>query len=285
MRSEEDLIRTLHTAAGHAEPEPTLAASVAARRRSRRREGWARTALAAAAVVLVAGGTTVVLSDGGGRARPAAEVTRGVEQAAEVWPEAMFTVPGTAVDGREYQPMAAISPAEVLVSAVAPGVKPDRLEVFDTGIRQFRTVTSMPKPNVPGYRFRDVKARDNHIVWWGETPHAGEGAWADFWYVPRAAWRVRARRQADRRAGPGGRRRHHRRPHRVLRRAGRRLPAPADRWQAGEDQGHRRPPSQVMAAGRSATPRASRTSGTRTARSTWKPAGRPTSRCRAEPAV
>ncbi|MEV4837821.1 hypothetical protein AB0K05_25085 [Nonomuraea sp. NPDC049486] len=186
MRSEEDLIRTLRTAAGHAEPEPTLAASVAARRRSRRRGGWARVALAAAAVVLVAGGTTAVLSDGGGRARPAAEPTRGVEQAAEVWPEAMFTVPGTAVDGREYQPMAAISPAEVLVSAVAPGVKPDRLEVFDTGIRQFRTVTSMPKPNVPGYRFRDVKARDNHIVWWGETPHAGEGAWADFWYVPRA---------------------------------------------------------------------------------------------------
>ncbi|MEV4105684.1 hypothetical protein AB0J42_36040 [Nonomuraea sp. NPDC049649] len=178
MRSEEDLIRTLRTAAGHAAPEPALAAAVAARRRARRRGQWLRMTLAAAAVVLVAGGTTAVLSHGGGQVRPAAETSR-------VWPEAVFTMPGEAADGREYRPLGAISPTEVLVSAVKPG-EPDRLESFDTTTGRFRTIGPMFRPAERHYRFQDVKAGEKRIVWWGETTYTGTGSWANFWSVPRA---------------------------------------------------------------------------------------------------
>ncbi|MFG1947401.1 hypothetical protein [Nonomuraea sp. NPDC048826] len=188
MRSQEDLIRTLRTAAEHAEPAPTLAAAVAARRRARRRGQRLRVALAAAAaVVLVAGGTTAVLSDRDEQARPA--VTRSAEPVAvpvaEVWPEAVFTMPGTAVDGRDYLPITALGPTEILVGAPAPAGGLDRLEAFDTGTRTFRTIGDMPKPKVPGYGFRDVKAGEKHIVWWGESPDAGDDAFANFWHVPR----------------------------------------------------------------------------------------------------
>lgn len=174
---EELLRRTLGHAAGRSPglPDGTVQA---VEHRYRRRRQRSQALLAAAAVVLVAGGTTAVLSHGGGQVRPAAETTRA-------WPEAVFTMPGEAADGREYRPLGAISPTEVLVSAVKPG-EPDRLESFDTRTGQFRTIGAMYRPPERHYRFRDVKAGEKRVVWWGETTYTGTGSWANFWSVPRA---------------------------------------------------------------------------------------------------
>ncbi|WP_327108130.1 hypothetical protein [Nonomuraea glycinis] len=202
MRSEEDLIRTLRTAADQAAQPPaapgslppgSLSHAVAARRRARRFRQRAQVALAAAAVVIVAGGTAAVLSYGGGQAQPAVTVENPtvdeprlqVKPAAEVWPGAVVKMPAKAADGWKYRPVTGISPTEVLVTAESSFEKPGRLEVYDTSTGTARVVGEMPAPEgVKGYFSQAVEVGEKYYAWYGETPNNSD-KWADFWIMPR----------------------------------------------------------------------------------------------------
>ncbi|MGW0482812.1 hypothetical protein [Nonomuraea sp. NPDC003214] len=200
MRSEEDLVRTLRAGAGHVTPTGGLAAAVAARRRARRRRQRVSMALAAASVVLVAGGTMAVWR---GEPRvsvePAVAVTTvspgevasavprvaEVKPVAEVWPEAVFTMPAAAPDGWKYRPVTGISPTEVLLTAESSFEKAGRLEIYDTTARTTRVVGDMPAPEgVKGYFVQDVEVGERHFAWYGTTPNDSD-KWADFWIIPR----------------------------------------------------------------------------------------------------
>ncbi|WP_113698562.1 hypothetical protein [Nonomuraea lactucae] len=190
MRSEEDLIRTLRTAADQVRSDG-LAGAVAARRRARRIRQRVQVMLAAAAVVAVAGGTTAVLSSGGGQAGPAVTVTSGepsrleVQPAAEVWPKAVFKMPAKAADGWKYRPITGMSPTEVLLIAESSFEKAGRLEVYDSAAKSARVLGDVPAPtNVRGYYAQNFEVGEKHIAWYGETPNNGD-KWADFWIMPR----------------------------------------------------------------------------------------------------
>jgi hypothetical protein len=197
MRSEEDLIRTLRTAADQAARPPaapgSLSYAVAARRRARRFRQRAQVALAAAAVVIVAGGTAAVLSGGGGQAQPAVTVDEPtvkeafpqVKPAGEVWPGAVFKMPAKAADGWKYRPVTGISPTEVLVTAESSFEKAGRLEVYDSSTGTARVVGEMPAPEgVKGYFSQAVEVGEKYYAWYGETPNNSD-EWADFWIMPR----------------------------------------------------------------------------------------------------
>jgi len=206
MRSEEDLIRTLRTASGHAEQPPgalagTLAGAVAARRRTRRLRQRAQVALAAAAVVLVAGGTATVLADRGGPAEPAISVTTGppanrapkpqLKPAAEVWPQAVQKMPAKSADGWKYRLVTSLSPTEVLTTAESSFEKAGRLEVYDTATGATRVVGDMTAPEgVRGYFAQAVDVGEKYFVWWGSTPNNSD-KWADFWIIPREGGKAR----------------------------------------------------------------------------------------------
>ncbi|MEU8251975.1 hypothetical protein [Nonomuraea sp. NPDC048916] len=196
MRSEENLIRTLRTAADQAgQPVAGLAGAVASRRRTRRVRQRTEMALAAAAVVIVAGGTTAVLTGTGGRADPAVIVTTGpprderpqvqVKRAAEVWPDAVFKMPAKSADGWKYRPVTGLSPTEVLLTAESSFEKAGRLEVFDASTGKARVVGDMPAPEgVKGYFAQAVDVGEKYFAWYGETPNNAD-KWADFWIMPR----------------------------------------------------------------------------------------------------
>ncbi|GGO77937.1 hypothetical protein [Nonomuraea cavernae] len=199
MRSEDDLIRTLRTAADQAgQPVVGLAGAVAARRRTRRvrqRVQRMQVALAAAAVVVVAGGTTAVLTGTGERMEPAVTVATGpprderplpqLKRAAEVWPGAAFKMPAKAADGWRYRPVTGLSATEVLLAAESSFEKAGRLEVFDASTGKTRVVGDMPAPDgVKGYFVQAVDVGEKYFVWYGETPNKPD-KWADFWIMPR----------------------------------------------------------------------------------------------------
>ncbi|MGW7479630.1 hypothetical protein ACWGH8_13680 [Nonomuraea muscovyensis] len=199
MRSEEDLIRTLRTAAGHAGSDG-LARAVAARRRVRRVRQRMQMVLAAAAVVVVAGATAAVLSRGGEQVRPAVTVTtvpatptsreavagQKIRPAAEVWPEAVFTMPAEAAGGWKYRPVTGLSPTEVLLSAESAFEKAGRLEVYDSAAKSARVLGDVPAPEgVKGYFVQDFEVGGQHIAWYGTTPNTPD-KWSDFWIMPRA---------------------------------------------------------------------------------------------------
>jgi hypothetical protein len=202
MRSEEDLVRTLRAAAGHVQGPPRaaqggsgtggLTAVVAARRRAHRVRQRMTVALAAAAVVVVAGGTAAVLSRGGGQAEPAAAVATTsadpaeaqIRPAAEVWPQAVFTMPAKAADGWRYQPVTGISATEVLLSAESSFEKAGRLEVYDATAGRARVLGDVPNPvGVKGYFPQRFDVGERYIAWYGETPNNAD-KWADFWIMP-----------------------------------------------------------------------------------------------------
>ncbi|MEU6790762.1 hypothetical protein ABZ907_03615 [Nonomuraea wenchangensis] len=190
MRGEQDLIRTLRTAAGQVE-QVDLARGVAARRHARRIRQRVRMALAAAAAVAVAGGTTAALSVASGSERRADERWTQIEEqrpriedqwprAEERWPQAVAKVPARTADGARILPVTGLSPAEVLLFVAAPAKgKPSRLDVYDLTRRTTRTLARIPA--VKGKDGPDsVTAGPDHIAWYVTT-----GGTTTFWAVPR----------------------------------------------------------------------------------------------------
>ncbi|MEW9554565.1 hypothetical protein [Nonomuraea sp. NPDC050783] len=192
MRGEQDLIRTLRTAAGQVEPVD-LARGVAARRRSRRVRQRVRMTLAAAAVVAVAGGTTAALTGEARRAEPAATVSpsgpsgpsgpspsrpRPVD---EVWPRAIAKVPARTAAGVRIVPVAALSPTEVLLFVPAPAKgKESRLDVYDLT----RRATKGALAHIPPIKGADgpagIAVGPRHVAWHGGTDQS-----TTFWVAPR----------------------------------------------------------------------------------------------------
>ncbi|MEZ7126290.1 hypothetical protein ACBR40_13235 [Nonomuraea sp. AD125B] len=190
MRGEQDLIRTLRTAADQVE-QVDLAQGVAARRHARRIRQRVRMALAAVAAVAVAGGTTAALSVASGSERRAEERWTQVEErwtkVDEPWPQvekrrpqALAKVPARTAGGARILPVTALSPAEVLLLVAAPAKgKPSRLDVYDMTRRTTRTLAQVPA--VKGKDGPDsVTAGPGHIAWYVTT-----GGTTTFWAVPR----------------------------------------------------------------------------------------------------
>ncbi|WP_188188792.1 hypothetical protein [Nonomuraea sp. SYSU D8015] len=186
MRGEQDLIRTLRTAAEQVE-RIDLAEAVAARRRSRRTRQRSRTLLAAAAVVAIVAGTTFALS-GGQERRPQPAVTpsapASITPAGKLWPQAIAKVPATNSTGWKMYPVTALSPTEVLLIANSAFEKAGRLEVYDMARKKTRVLGDIPSPRKK-YYLQHIAVSSRYIAWYGETPQDPD-KWADFWIMPRA---------------------------------------------------------------------------------------------------
>ncbi|MER7361690.1 hypothetical protein [Nonomuraea wenchangensis] len=191
MRGEQDLIRTLRTAADQVE-QVDLARGVAARRHGRRIRQRVRMALAALAAVAVAGGTTAALSvaSSGAERRAEERWTQIEERRPQVdepwtrvdkrWPQAVAKVPARTAGGARILPVTGLSPAEVLLLVAAPAKgKPSRLDVYDVTRRTTRTLAQVPA--VKGEEGpHGVTAGPGHIAWYATT-----GGTTTFWAVPR----------------------------------------------------------------------------------------------------
>ncbi|MBO3751751.1 hypothetical protein J5X84_37245 [Streptosporangiaceae bacterium NEAU-GS5] len=198
MRTVQDLVTALRTAADTA-PEPfDILGGVAARRRRRTRRRHRAAFAAAAVVTIVVAGTLALRGAHGAQpiaARPAMPTTPATQPswagapsperqptADEVWPEAVFLMPKKAADGSAYRLQTAISPTEVLVMAEASFEKAGRIEVYDLKAHTSRVVVPMPQ-HPKGYFEQGAVAGDTYIAWWGTTPESP--GWADFWVAPR----------------------------------------------------------------------------------------------------
>ncbi|GAA3249429.1 hypothetical protein [Nonomuraea helvata] len=182
MRGEQDLIRTLRTAADRVE-RLDLVAGVAARRRVRRTRQRMRVLLAAAAVVAVAGGTTAALSGENQRAQPA--VTPSAPRytsAAALWPNAVAKVPARTAEGWKIHPVTALSATEVLMLAPAQALgQPSRLEVYDMARKTTRVLGQVPgikKMTAPA----GLAVGSRYFAWYG--PRFGKPT--HFWIMPRS---------------------------------------------------------------------------------------------------
>ncbi|MFI6505047.1 hypothetical protein [Nonomuraea typhae] len=207
MRDEQDLLRTLHSAADQARSVPGgLTEAVAARRRRRRARHRAQVTLAAAAVVLVAGGTAFALSRGGGQ--PADPATQAIatataipssddpaptsappEHITNLNPKAVTKIPIKAVNGGKYRVAAALSPTEILLTAEKSFEKAGQVLIYDTPAKSARLLGDVPSPR-EGYFAQDFVADDRSVAWWGETPN-NDDVWADLWVIPRTGGEAR----------------------------------------------------------------------------------------------
>ncbi|MFC4111585.1 hypothetical protein [Nonomuraea zeae] len=197
MRGEQDLIRTLRTAADQVERRD-LAEGVARRRRARRTRQRVQVLLAAVAVVAIAGGTTAVLS---GEDRqpppPAVTVTPSAPEtsvpktrpAAELWPQAVVKVPVKNAKGWKTYPVTGLSATEVLLVANSAFEKAGRLEVYDSVSGTIRVLGDIPSPRKKYYP-QHIAVGAEYIAWYGETPQDSDD-WADFWIMPREGGKAR----------------------------------------------------------------------------------------------
>ncbi|GAA2875394.1 hypothetical protein GCM10010517_36290 [Streptosporangium fragile] len=210
-RDEEALVRVLARAAESAPDPAEDLVSAVLRKRRRRTRVRAQTMLAVAGTIALVGGVVVAkdtFSSGGGDGatvssatppsedgatpvsdgeRAAAEKTARaqVRPVAEVWPEAVSTIPAKSADGRRYRPITGLSATELLLSAESSFEKAGRLEVYDTVSRRSTVLANMPATGVKGYFAQDFEVGADHIAWWGSTP-GDPDEWADFWVVPRS---------------------------------------------------------------------------------------------------
>ncbi|WP_084965378.1 hypothetical protein [Thermoactinospora rubra] len=159
MRTEEELARVLRTIAERAEHVDLLSGVVAKRRHRRRLR--ARVALASACVTILGWGAAAWWPSPPrpvvGTAAPAATVD-------QVWPRAVFTMPG------RYRPLAAISATELLVWG-----EQGTIEVYDATTRRFTVVARLPQAP------RDVAVGSDRVAWLAEdyvwvAPLRGRGA-------------------------------------------------------------------------------------------------------------
>ncbi|MDF5753054.1 hypothetical protein [Spongiactinospora sp. TRM90649] len=117
--------------------------------------------------------------------RPGLPAQAAVPVAADVWPEAVSTIPAMAADGWRYRPVTALSPTEILLSAESDFEKAGRLEIYDTASSRTTILGEMSAPaGIPGYYAQAVDIGPTHFAWWGTTPN-DDTAWADIWVMPR----------------------------------------------------------------------------------------------------
>ncbi|PZG16647.1 TolB family protein [Nonomuraea aridisoli] len=202
MRTEDELVEALRSAAGRAPGADELLAGVARRRRRRTRRRVSALA-AAAAVVVVAAGVRGVVWDPGGvdavaptssaprptvtrtlappptaeprptvtltiTARPTGSAPPGrskVVPAEMLWPGAYFTMPARDADGWRRRPIMGIGAAEVLLFASGPGEKTGRLEVYDSVTGEIRAVTTPRTDGMTGALVQVAAADGENLVW------------------------------------------------------------------------------------------------------------------------
>ncbi len=208
MRTENDLIAALREGADDA-PMPDLIAGVA---RLRRRRGRRRThLLAAAAVIAVASTSTAVTLRGGevAPAHPAVTTSASVAppsggpiapapakistvRAADIWPEALFTMPAKNADGWRYRPITALSATEVLLSAESSFERAGRFEIYDSSSGKSRVVTAAPKnPDLKGYITQTATVDGRNMAWFSFGQQADGTPVRDIWTVPLAGGQAR----------------------------------------------------------------------------------------------
>ncbi|GAA3569546.1 hypothetical protein GCM10022419_058070 [Nonomuraea rosea] len=219
MRSEDELIGALQSAATRAPEEGDLLADIARRRRRRSRRRAQALAVAAVVVISVgAAGVRGVFSgaDGGRVAAPPSGrvaappsgdstataavlspspattrtlVPRAGEQgvaAAELWPEAVFTMPAKNADGWRYRPVTSISATEVLLSADSSFEKPGKFEVYDSSTGTSRVVTTVPRtPGLDGY-IPQTAGTDGRTLTWFAYGEKDDVPVREIWAVPLA---------------------------------------------------------------------------------------------------
>ncbi|GGP02618.1 hypothetical protein LDL08_13165 [Nonomuraea glycinis] len=208
MRTEDDLITALRGGADDA-PMPDLIAGVA---RLRRRRGRRRThLLAAAAVIAVASTGTAVTLRGGevAPAHPAVTTSASVAppsggpiapapakistvRAADIWPEALFTMPAKNADGWRYRPITALSATEVLLSAESSFERAGRFEIYDSSSGKSRVVTEVPKnPDLEGYITQTAAVDGRTMAWFSFGQQADGTPVRDIWTAPLAGGQAR----------------------------------------------------------------------------------------------
>ncbi|MEU8251978.1 hypothetical protein [Nonomuraea sp. NPDC048916] len=211
MRTEDELSAALRQAATRA-PEPDLLAGVSARRRRRARRRAGLLALTAAVAVVVTSTTVArsVLSIRGGEeaavtVTPGETVTRPSSSAvatiptaakpskpeeiaaAELWPEALFTMPAANPDGWRYRPITGISPTEVLLSAESSFETAGRFEVYDARTGEARVVVDVPvRPGVKKYIPQTTTVDATTVAWYAYGEQADGTKVRDIWTVPLA---------------------------------------------------------------------------------------------------
>ncbi|MFC4111582.1 hypothetical protein [Nonomuraea zeae] len=210
MRSEDELVDALQSAAARAPEDGDLLAGVARRkhRRSRRR---AQT-LAVAAVVVIGVGAAgirgVLPGAGGGDGGVAAPPTGGTATAtmlppspaataalvppagkqavpaAELWPEAVFTMPAKNADGWRYRPITGLSATEVLLSAESSFERAGKFEVYDSATGKSRVIATVPRtPGLAKYIPQTATTDGQNLAWYAYGEKDGAPV-REIWTVP-----------------------------------------------------------------------------------------------------
>ncbi|MFI7615457.1 hypothetical protein ACIBP6_29940 [Nonomuraea terrae] len=213
MRTEDELVGALRSAADRAPGDESLLAAVARRRRRRTRRRVSALAAAAAVVVLGMGVRAVVWGPAEvDSVAPAFLATRspvvppptGVGSpptvtvapppqpvgtvppptasvpVEELWPGAYLTMPARDADGRTRRPVMGLSTSEVLLAASGPGEKSSRLEVYDSVTGETRVVTT---PWTDGPLVQVAAADAEHLVWTSYSEKDGTG-FRRIWAAP-----------------------------------------------------------------------------------------------------
>ncbi|MFF5212986.1 hypothetical protein [Streptosporangium sp. NPDC000396] len=129
MKTEEELTRALRTIAERAQ-DLDLLSGIAVKRRCRRRRRT-RAVLASVCAAALGWGTLVVWPS---PPDPVVETTRPDKTIEQIWPQAVFPMPG------RYQPLAAISATQVLAQA-GPGT----IEIYDVTTRRSKVVARLSR--------------------------------------------------------------------------------------------------------------------------------------------
>ncbi|MFC4533590.1 hypothetical protein [Sphaerisporangium dianthi] len=158
MRTEEELAGALRAIAERT-PQVDLLAGVATKRR-RRRHRRARAVLASACAAALGWGALIMWPS---PPRTTVETTPPDKTIEQVWPQAVFTMPG------RYRPLAAISATQVLVRE-----EPGTIEVYDVTTRRARVVARLSQAPA------QVAVDDERVAWLAEgylwtAPLRGDG--------------------------------------------------------------------------------------------------------------
>jgi hypothetical protein len=113
-------------------------------------------------------------------------------RAADIWPDALFTMPAKTADGMRYRPIAALSATEVLLSAESSFERAGRFEIYDSSSGKTRVVTEVPKnPDLRGYITQTATVDGRNMVWFSFGRQADGTPVRDIWTAPLAGGQAR----------------------------------------------------------------------------------------------